>query len=504
MRDTHLKSATSSAAADEAFDVLTTAEEAWPAFERAVLNAEREVLAGFRIFDLATELYSPEAREVGETWFDLLAHVVARGVSFHLVLSDFDPVFGTNEHESTWRTMRQAAALAEVTGAPRSRLSIVADLHPARAGLLARGAFMPGALLYQYRRRKALSKDRLQRQAIGLNTRDLPGFATVSHHQKLAVIDGEALYIGGLDLNMRRRDTLDHDRPAEQTWSDVQVMVRGPEAAEARTHLLGFQEAIRTGEAPEPLTHISRTLSTPRKVQFPFLSPRILLNEIEEDHLRAIKDARHLIHIETQYMRATPIAEALAEAAGRRPELGLIMVLPALPDEVAFYDFGLESRYGMALQTRALETIRDGFGTRAAILSPVQPRYVTRESRRSLHGAPIIHVHNKVLVTDAEYGLVGSANLNGRSLHWDTEAAVRLTDPARVARLRTALGAHWWFDPVPEEGAAIETAAEWWRAEAARNAVRRPSARTGFLVPHDVDALEDDRQPLPVVTEDIV
>ena len=44
------------------FEVLITADEAWPAFERAVLAARKHVVAGFRIFDLSTGLRSAEAR----------------------------------------------------------------------------------------------------------------------------------------------------------------------------------------------------------------------------------------------------------------------------------------------------------------------------------------------------------------------------------------------------------------------------------------------------------
>ena len=38
---------------EDMFEVLVTAQEAWPAFERAVLGAETVVRASFRIFDFA-------------------------------------------------------------------------------------------------------------------------------------------------------------------------------------------------------------------------------------------------------------------------------------------------------------------------------------------------------------------------------------------------------------------------------------------------------------------
>jgi len=45
---------------------------------------------------------------------------------------------------------------------------------------------------------------------------------------------------------------------------------------------------------------------------------------------------------------------------------------------------------------------------------------------------------------------------------------------------------------------------DWWRREVARNGVRLPQKRTGFLVPHDPSNMKDLQQPLPGATEDIV
>jgi two-component sensor histidine kinase len=75
-----------------ATQILITASEAFPAFEREVLRARAEIWASFRIFDPSTRLRSPEARAVGETWWDLVVHTLRRGVAIHLTLADFDPV----------------------------------------------------------------------------------------------------------------------------------------------------------------------------------------------------------------------------------------------------------------------------------------------------------------------------------------------------------------------------------------------------------------------------
>ncbi|WP_424972772.1 phospholipase D family protein [Dinoroseobacter sp. S76] len=465
------------------FQVLITAEEAWPAFETVVLGADREISMGFRIFDLRTKLRSPAAQEIGEDWFDLLAHKLSQGVKIDLVVSDFDPVMGADLHALSMATLRIAAGLREVAGSD-APLSVRAALHPARAGTLWRAVLGP-----------------LAKRSTGKT----PPFATVTQHQKLAVVDRDWLYIGGLDLNERRFDTKDHDRASEDTWTDVQLLMRGPEAAEAADHLAGFVAQTHGQTPPNRLRHIRRTLSKPRALQSFHLSPRTVLREIEADHLAGIRDAEELIYIETQFLRSSRIARALARAAMEKPHLRLILVLPALPDDVAFEgNRDLDARYGLWLSHQALKRVSEAFGPRMSILSPVRQTRTTHEGLHVLAGAPIIYVHSKIFIADNRFALVGSANLNGRSLRWDTEAAVALREPKRILSLRKAISAHWWSDEAPPQALDLGQAQTWWQTAAEENAERAPRNRLGFLVPHDPNRLPDMRVPLPGVTEDIV
>ncbi|MBV7394223.1 phospholipase D family protein [Mameliella sediminis] len=487
------------------FKVMITADEAWPELERAVLNARTSFVAGFRIFDMTTALRSAEARAVGDDWFDLLADALRRGVRVDLTVSDFDPVMATALHQLCWRTVRQGVTLGEVTGAGPDLLQVRGHLHPAQAGLLPRLAFLPTVLRRRWERMRETTPARRKFEAVGLNRPGLPRMHPVSHHQKVAVIDDEWLYVGGLDLNERRHDTPEHDRPARHTWSDVQVLLRGPEARAAGRHLASFREVTEGRADPPSCPGLRRTLSTPRRVQLPYLSPRNLLSEIEEAHLAAFREARHLIHIETQFIRSSRIAEALAEAAMGNPELAALMILPSLPEDVAFdASDSLDARYGLALRKQAVATLREAFGPRLTIATPVRPVMAARETCETLAGSPLIHVHNKVLVRDDAYALIGSANLNGRSMRWDTELAVELATPDRVAHARDRLLSHWWFAPLPDEAMRPETLQPWWDAEIRRNGLRRPENRLGFLVPFDGEEGEDLAQPLPGVTEDIV
>ncbi|MGR3760263.1 phospholipase D family protein [Roseobacteraceae bacterium NS-SX3] len=483
--------------------MLITAEQAWPAFERAVLAAKREISASFRLFDFDTALISPEALEVAQTWAGLIEHAVRRGVRFRLVISDFDPVMAAPLHAAAEKTLAQARVIAERLGHDHAQqFSVTASLHPARAGILPRLAFSPFVL-----RKLNKLKPRYRRWATGSPAgRLLPDLRPVSHHQKLAVIDREVLYIGGLDLNARRYDTQDHQLPAHRTWADVQLLLRGPEAEEAAGHLDRFLDEISLRKTPPEGRHIRRTLSAPRRLGFWALSPKTLLSEIEEDHLAAFEKAEQMIYLETQFLRSSAIADGLAAAARRNPGLSLILVLPALPEDVAFEgNSDLDARYGMALQGQALDKVMEAFGPRACIASPVQRRMAARDTPAVLAGSPVIYVHSKVLITDQSFAMVGSANLNGRSMRWDTEAALRITEPQRIAALWEALQQHWWQDPaLPAAAGDPAQAAGWWWQEIRRNHVRRPENRRGLLVPHDPENLAELEQPLPGATEDIV
>ena len=122
--------------------VLLTAAEAYPAFEQAFLAARREIWAGFRIFDPTTALRSPEAKAVGDTWFDLIVHTLKRGVAINMIISDFDPVAWSEGHRATWRSMRIFVAAAEIAG-PKARLKLIPAMHPARTGMFPRLLFWP-------------------------------------------------------------------------------------------------------------------------------------------------------------------------------------------------------------------------------------------------------------------------------------------------------------------------------------------------------------------------
>ena len=511
-------------------EVFVTAAEAYPALERAFLSAKQEIVAGFRVFDLKTRLRSEEALKIGSTWFDLVIHTLRRGVEVRIVLSDFDPVARPRLHRATWRTVRMFWAAAEMAG-PQAKLTVTPSMHSAVAGFWPRLLFWPMVqsrlirVAGWLRRQVGSHRTRALREMPGvagmLAAKDalprprlfaLPPLYPATHHQKLAVFDGLRLYIGGLDLDERFYDTPDHRLPGHETWHDVQLMLAGPVAGDARAHLDGFLQSIAGKVAPHPPAperdglRFVRTLSRRRgRAAWRFLSPEPSVHEIETAHHQGAQSAEQLIYVETQYFRNRRLARHLAEEARRKPELRMILILPAAPDDVAFEGAtGVDARLGEFLQAKCLRILRRGFGRRIFIGGAAQPRRTRAKGRAQLKGAPLVYIHAKVSIFDTDTAIVSSANLNGRSLRWDTEAGVVLSDPYTIAGLRHRLMAHWLPKDAGEDLFNPERAVQSWWALAARNAKLPPDQRRGFLLPYDIRLAESFGRAVPLVPDEMV
>src|SRR6056297_1044483 len=397
--------------------VLITEGEAYPELERAFLNAQKEITAGFHIFDLTTRLRSSAARETGETWFDLFLATVNRGVSIRVVVADFDPVCAPALHRTAWQAKRQIMAVREVAKARAGRLDCVVALHSAHTGSVPRVLCYP---FVRYRLRKLArywrKLDPAQRKGVMSEAPRLKPVCyedeqgrlrlpprlvdlyPATHHQKSAVVDRRKVYVGGLDLNERRFDTKRHRRPAEATWHDVQLMATGPVAQAAQHHLESFLDTVDGASPPAPAQGFLRTISRRRKSAPVRMAPKPVVREIEDRHERAIGQARQLVYLETQFLRHVPLARTLARRARERPGLRLIVVLPAAPEQVAFATSrALDAQYGEYQQMRCLSVLKGAFGQdRMVVASPVQPRRRQSDGRAALKAAPIIYVHSKV------------------------------------------------------------------------------------------------------------
>jgi phosphatidylserine/phosphatidylglycerophosphate/cardiolipin synthase-like enzyme len=517
--------------ANRSLRVLLTAAEAYPALERAFLAAKSEIWASFLVFDLTTRLRSQEAMAIGKTWFDLVLHTLNRGVSLHICISDVDPIARAEMHRAATRHMRLFSAAAAVAN-PGVKLEVLRPRHPAETGAMIRLAIWPYIMKKVFRtagwlnglsaaHRAAALRDmdgavenlRIRSDGtVGVRLLSLPRLYPVVHHQKLAVIDRRLLYIGGLDLDERRYDTPTHRRAGHETWHDVQLMIEGPVVAEAQQHLESYRDVIDGRLAPPVMRGLLRTLSRPRRNTLFAFGPVPLVSELRTAHRVLVGRTKNFIYMESQYFRDLGLAKVLAEKARRTPGLQMILILPAAPDEVAFDGRrGLDSRFGEAMQARALRVVRKAFGARLFVGSPGQPRPALPDGngdqvdrRDQLHGAPLVYVHAKVSVFDDTGAIVSSANLNGRSMRWDTEAGVHLTVENDVIDLRHRVMAHWLPQDAGAETFEPATAVRAWARIAWANAATPPAARKGYLLPHDFAAAEAFGREVPLLPPEFV
>lgn len=289
------------------------------------------------------------------------------------------------------------------------------------------------------------------------------------HHQKLAIIDGEVAFLGGLDLCDARWDTRRHEkgdprrsdvhRSPYKPFHDIQVALRGP-AVEPLERL--FVEGWRRACGAEPRLGRASSAAAPaqaglrsvelREVDLQELSAGLGLPlgsrrvavcrtewgdgehpaacEIQALLERAIMAAERLIYIETQYFTSRALAQVLYRrlADTQRSKLELVLVMPAGADSPK-EDFVLGNRQ------RAIRR----FIADAAHYHGHQFRLLMSSESTDDEPCPATFIHSKVLIVDDEFVTIGSANFTNRSMRVDREVNVaweaRLEEPADAARL---------------------------------------------------------------------
>lgn len=245
-----------------------------------------------------------------------------------------------------------------------------------------------------------------------------------AHHQKIVVIDDAMAFCGGIDITAERWDTREHqdEDPRRRMpgsghfgpWHDATTAVDGP-VARAVGDVARRRWEIATGEVlqavdvdtdawPECLEPTMREVPVGIARTLPEISGCPEVREIEALYLAGITAARRTIYLESQYLAARRLAEALA---GRLAEPDGPEVVIVLPEEIDSW-----------LEHEAMD------GARARLL-----RMLWRADRHGRLGAyyPVtaagesIYVHAKIMVIDDVLLRVGSSNLNNRSMGYDTE-----------------------------------------------------------------------------------
>lgn len=231
----------------------------------------------------------------------------------------------------------------------------------------------------------------------------------IRNHRKIAVIDGRAGYVGGINLG---DEYLGRD-PWSGAWHDMAVRLEGP-AVHSLQRVFLEDWHFSTGELPAG------------EAYFPVVAPEPegplvqIVNSMPSDELVT---EMHQIYF-----------SALA-AARRRAWL---MTPYFLPDET--------------IQTALAGLALGGVDVRVVVTERIRERVVSIASRgyfpamletgvRIFHFRPDATLHAKALLVDDALAIVGSANMDHRSFRINFETGALICDPAFARTLEACFEA---------------------------------------------------------------
>lgn len=290
-----------------------------------------------------------------------------------------------------------------------------------------------------------------------------------SHHQKFVVIDGALGFVGGIDLCASRWDERDHrpDNPLRvnsdgsgyRTFHDLQSYHVGP-VVQQLAELFKQRWQIVCGDCLD----LAAADREPRRLVF---DPSVALAaqqvaisrtevpqsrggdkpilEIRQLFLDAIDAAERLIYIENQYCSSEALSDALIERMRQHRRGRLAIVLVIAKDAEAFLE---QLSIGIA-QSRIIRRLKEVAAETGHSFGIYYPASIAADGTE----VPT-YIHSKLLLVDDRFLSIGSANMNNRSMGYDTELNVtwddvpgsRLSRSIRAARVNllaehTGLGA---------------------------------------------------------------
>jgi phosphatidylserine/phosphatidylglycerophosphate/cardiolipin synthase-like enzyme len=539
---------------------LIEASETYPALESGILDAEHEVLMAYWTFEPNLGLHGGRAPQGVETWKDMLLHKVRQRVTVRILIGDFDPVFAYRFHGMSGSSYLDLMGMRdELDEADRAHFQIATSLNQARGGRLFERLVQPlrrsmlrdlckeGRQVQAEQGREAMLHwlRRLPRAWPEIELKDdgphprKTGFQPIypaAHHEKTCMIDRQVAFVGGLDIESKRFDTPRHE--AENAWHDLVVRIEGAPVGRLGNRLAkrwneereAFHGMIADQRRPlgrppdgidpwpecsttpldelkieedtptqgDPYARLVSTASRRTDVWF-HRTPQPVDTGVREALYRVIDGAERLLYVETQFLRDTETAWRIAERAEAEPHLRVVLLLPLLPETMSEQRWpNAATRHGHWLQWKCVSILRTRLADRLGVYTLIRnaPSKEGVQPQATAYGSDLIYCHAKLVTADDRHALVGSANLNGRSLAMDTEACLEWRDAEGVAPFRKRLWRQHFGGGLaggpehPElEDDELHAAALAWDRLALENRDLEPGWRHGYVVPFPEDHL---------------
>lgn len=231
------------------------------------------------------------------------------------------------------------------------------------------------------------------------------------NHRKLVVIDDDLAYFGGMNIiahGCPQADAWDaaHGVSSTNPWRDVQLRLAGPDAAQVAAAMESFwsRSPRRRGPSPKPRETMALLASGKDRVLCFDTGLRSRLRNPEPLFKALIDQARRRIVIAMAYF-LPPAGLLRALLRARRRGAHVAVIVPRHSD-VIFVQWASRHIYEALLR-----------------------RGVRIYERRD------VMLHSKVMVVDADWSIVGSCNLDPRSLRINAEFFAVIRSAELAARL---------------------------------------------------------------------
>ncbi len=223
------------------------------------------------------------------------------------------------------------------------------------------------------------------------------------NHRKITVVDGRIGFTGGMNIG----DEYLGKSPRLGYWRDAFVLIEGPAVADLQRIFSEDWQFTRREKLSDEKYAPPQTDAGKVCVQIADSGPDQEVNTIREIYFLAIVSARRRVWIASPYLVPdNGLFDALRAARYRGVDVRILTLLR--PDHYISYYAGLY--YAAELLAYGVKI------------------YLYRKGM----------MHAKLMMVDDCWGMVGSANLDNRSLHLNFEIGCMLHDAGQVAQLETA------------------------------------------------------------------